>query len=58
MIIRWILILKLDRLLNGSLKLKEKTSNSWIYESSMHAMEERYEVFEEGLDHFEPKKLH
>lgn len=57
MIIRWILILKLDRLFNGSLKLKEKTCNSWIYESSMHAMEEIYEAFE-GVDHFEPKKLH
>lgn len=58
MAIRWLLTLKLDSLFNGSLKFKENTSNSQICGSSVYAMEEIFEVFEEEVHHFEPKKLH
>ena len=51
-------MLKLDSLFSGSLKYEENASNSWICGSGMYAMEEVYEVFEEGVHHFELKKLH
>lgn len=58
MVISHLLMLKLNSLFNESLKFEESTSDSRISDSSISAVEEIYEAFEEGVHHFEPKKLH
>lgn len=50
-------MLKWNSLFNESLKFEESTSDSQICDSSRSAVEEIDEAFEEGIHHFEPKKL-
>lgn len=56
MVLSQLLMLKLNSLFSESLKLEESTSDSQICGSSISAVEEIYEAFEEGVHDFEPKK--